>query len=134
MPASTSAATDSNSVYQLQRDLSTSISINQLQNTLAQMNKINSATGQVNNSIGQPNMASQFKTPNEQIEALLLQNSILGQSNQGRIKNYYLKYTFPAMQLRLGNVGTNTLSNIQQSQQQTQHPEVCFFHIQTIPF
>jgi hypothetical protein len=40
MPGSTSASTDPNAVFQLQRDLSTSISINQLQNTLAQVSLI----------------------------------------------------------------------------------------------
>jgi hypothetical protein len=39
LPGSTSAATDPNAVFQLQRDISTSISINQLQNTLAQVSE-----------------------------------------------------------------------------------------------
>jgi hypothetical protein len=44
---------------------------------------MNKMTGQTATSLGQQNLGSNFKTPNEQIEALLLQNSMLGQPNQG---------------------------------------------------
>ncbi|KAI6197593.1 hypothetical protein M3Y94_01243000 [Aphelenchoides besseyi] len=108
LPGSTNSAIDSQSAFQLQRDLNTSISINQLQNTLAaQMNKL---SGQTTLQQTQPAAnAANFRNTSDQVEAFLLQNSLLNSSNA-------------SSQLRLGGqlaasfANPQTLALLQQQQ------------------
>ncbi|KAI6181894.1 hypothetical protein M3Y98_00878500 [Aphelenchoides besseyi] len=112
LPGSTNSAIDSQSAFQLQRDLNTSISINQLQNTLAaQMNKLSGQTTlQQTQSAAS---AANFRNTSDQVEAFLLQNSLLNSSNAGS-------------QLRLGSqlaasfANPQTLALLQQQQLQNQ--------------